>query len=195
MALLCTATNKKLVTFLFWTPTKANYVSKWLDFQKKLIDTITTSNFYSKFKENNENDMAALFYSRAKSAQQLILTVLPFHPIYFPWLRPFIRSENCWDPYHALAFLSFIFWVTANVCSRCKTLKARHQPESTFLCNGIFLPKFFWPTVRKNCSSNREKTFEIRGWRSRICKIFEITRTIYSNSERSEQSLVTECLF
>ena len=43
--------------------------------------------------------------------------------------------------------------------------------------NGIFLPKSFWPTVRK--------TFEIRGWRPRICKIFEITRMIYSNSERS----------
>ena len=35
--------------------------------------------------------------------------------------------------------------------------------------NGILLPKLFWPTVRKNCSSDRE-----------------ITRTIYSNSERSE---------
>jgi len=40
--------------------------------------------------------------------------------------------------------------------------------------------------VRKNCSSDRE----IRGWRPRICKSFEITRTIYSNSERSEQFLV-----
>ena len=30
------------------------------------------------------------------------------------------------------------------------------------------------------------KTFEIRGWRPRICKLFEITRSIYSNSERSE---------
>ena len=28
-----------------------------------------------------------------------------------------------------------------------------------------------------------------------ICKIFEITRTIYSNSERTEQFLVTECFF
>ena len=37
-----------------------------------------------------------------------------------------------------------------------------------------------------------EKTFEIQGWRPRICKI---TRTIYSNSERSEQFLVTECFF
>ena len=40
-----------------------------------------------------------------------------------------------------------------------------------------------------------EKAFEIRGWRPRICKIFEITWTIYSNSERSEQFLVTECFF
>ena len=37
------------------------------------------------------------------------------------------------------------------------------------------------------------KTFEIRGWR--ICKNFEIARTICSNSERSEQFLVTECFF
>ena len=29
----------------------------------------------------------------------------------------------------------------------------------------------------------------------RIYKNFEITRTIYSNSERSEQFLVTECFF
>ena len=39
------------------------------------------------------------------------------------------------------------------------------------------------------------KTFEIQGWRLRICKIFEITRKIYSNIERSEQFLVTECFF
>jgi hypothetical protein len=37
--------------------------------------------------------------------------------------------------------------------------------------------------VRKNCSCDREK------------KKFEITRTICSNSERSEQFLVTECFF
>ena len=33
------------------------------------------------------------------------------------------------------------------------------------------------------------KTFEIRGWRLRFCKNLEITRTIYSNSERSKQFL------
>ena len=51
--------------------------------------------------------------------------------------------------------------------------------------NGILLPKLFRPTVRRNCSSDGEK----------ICKNFEITRTICSNSERSEQFLVTECFF
>ena len=44
---------------------------------------------------------------------------------------------------------------------------------------------FFSKIVLTYC----EKHFEIRGWRPRICKIFEITRTIYSKSERSEQFL------
>ena len=39
------------------------------------------------------------------------------------------------------------------------------------------------------------KTFESRGRKLRIFKNFDITRTIYSNSERSEQFLVTECFF
>ena len=39
------------------------------------------------------------------------------------------------------------------------------------------------------------KTFKIRGWRPRICKIFQIIRTIYSNRDSSEQLLVAECFF
>ena len=35
----------------------------------------------------------------------------------------------------------------------------------------------------------------IRGWRPRICETFEITSTIYSNSERSEQFLVKQNAF
>ena len=61
--------------------------------------------------------------------------------------------------------------------------------------NGILLLKLFWPTVRKKMFWWSRKTFEIRGWKPRIFKIFEITWTIYSNSERSEQFLVTECFF
>ena len=35
-----------------------------------------------------------------------------------------------------------------------------------FCKNGILLPKLFWPTVRKKCSSDREKIlkFETEGW-------------------------------
>ena len=60
---------------------------------------------------------------------------------------------------------------------------------------GILLPKLFWPTVRKKNVLVIEKNF----WNSRLkaenLQIFEITWTIYSNSERSEQFLVTECFF
>ena len=40
--------------------------------------------------------------------------------------------------------------------------EAKH---SQMLRNGILLPKLFWPTVRKNCSSDREKIlkFEAEG--------------------------------
>ena len=58
---------------------------------------------------------------------------------------------------------------------------------------------FFREMVLLDCEKKMfkwsRKTFEIRGWRLRICKIFEITRSIYSNSERSEHFLVTECFF
>ena len=42
--------------------------------------------------------------------------------------------------------------------------------------NAIFFPKLFCLTVRKNCSSDRENFF----------KFFEITWTIYSKSEKSQ---------
>ena len=41
-------------------------------------------------------------------------------------------------------------------------------------CSDLLWEKSFYWT---------RKTFEIGGWRPRICKNFEITRTIYSNSE------------
>ena len=47
------------------------------------------------------------------------------------------------------------------------------------LNNGILLPKLFRTNVKKKLQPS-------------ICKVFEITKTIYSNSERSEQFLGTE---
>ena len=40
-----------MVIFLFWKLTKTNYVSKWSNFQEKLIEIFTTSIFYLKLKE------------------------------------------------------------------------------------------------------------------------------------------------
>ena len=51
---------------------------------------------------------------------------------------------------------------------------------------GILLPKLFWHTVRKKCSSDWEKLLKFC-WRPRIWNFFEIIKAIYSNSERSEQ--------
>ena len=52
--------------------------------------------------------------------------------------------------------------------------------------NGILLPKLFWPTVRKDCSSDREKLLKFEAEGQEFAKKFEITITIYSSSERSE---------
>ena len=58
-----------------------------------------------------------------------------------------------------------------------------------------FITKLVLTYCEKKMFKWSRKTFEIRGWRPRICKIFEITRTIYSYSERSEKKLVTERFF
>ena len=56
----------------------------------------------------------------------------------------------------------------------------------------VFCYQNFLTYCEKKIVPVSRKTFEIWGWRPRICKFFEITETIYSNSERSEQFLVTE---
>ena len=102
--------------------------------------------------------------------------------------------------------------------------KNRNQTQLQKDRTGILSPKLFWPTVRKNCSSDREKLlkFEAEGrefakkfWptvrkissRDRekllkfeaadgeFAKTLRSLRTIYSKSERSEELLVTECFF
>ena len=47
--------------------------------------------------------------------------------------------------------------------------------------------------MRNKCSSDREKLLKLKVEGRGFGFFFEITRTIYSNSERSEQCLSTEC--
>ena len=53
--------------------------------------------------------------------------------------------------------------------------------------NGNLLPKLFWPTVRKN----REKLLKFEAESQEFSKFLRSLE--HSNSERSEQVLVTEC--
>ena len=50
-------------------------------------------------------------------------------------------------------------------------------------------------TKCEKCLSDQEFFLKVQGWRPRIWKIFEITRTLYSNSERSKQSLKQDSFF
>ena len=49
--------------------------------------------------------------------------------------------------------------------------------------------KLFCPTVRKSCFSDREELLKFEAEGQEFCKIFDITRTIYLNCDRSEQFL------
>ena len=47
---------------------------------------------------------------------------------------------------------------------------------------GILLPKLFWPTVRKNCSSDQEKLLKFEAEGQEFVKILRYL-TFYANSE------------
>ena len=84
--------------------------------------------------------------------------------------KPQIKMEI-----YQIVFSEFLNFTVATRSNYFKD-NIRWRMYPSFLKNGILLPKLFWPTVRKNCSSDRKRTFEIRGWRPRICKNFEITK-------------------
>ena len=58
-----------------------------------------------------------------------------------------------------------------------------------------FVTKIVWTYCKKKLFKWSRTTFEIWGWRARICKVLEITRAIHSDSEKSGQFLVTEGFF
>ena len=87
----------------------------------------------------------------------------------FNFLRRLSIDSDTWKANKSFIILLFFSWRTMVFC---------YQNCSDLL-------------REKNCSRDWEKTFEIRGWGPRICKHFEITRTICSNIKRSEQFLVT----
>ena len=84
--------------------------------------------------------------------------------------------------------------VTYNAMQSC-TVEYFSQNKFNFQKTWYSLTKIVLTYNEKKIDLVIKKNFWIRGWRRRIWKIFEITRKIYSNSESSEQFLVTECFF
>ena len=107
---MLTATNKKLVTFLFWTATKTNYISKYSYFQKKYKKWLIPSPpaISLKFKENNENNTAAQAFLAGFLFQS---TAEPNRPN--SWFRRRCHSTpyNCHG--HHIRFSHFIWKCSA----------------------------------------------------------------------------------
>ena len=113
----------------------------------------------------------------------------------FAWQQTFYSSFIFLPIQFGYLILHYVSWPwkwlmiqgLSNVIKFKGKFKYQFHKASNTEDYSILLPKLFWPTVRK--------CFEIQGWWPRICKRFDITRTIWSNSKRSEQFLITECLF
>ena len=99
---------------------------------------------------------------------------------------------NCDSPFWNYSFFLSIYISCIKWNSRTKTEDKTKLTLKSNYKNGILWPDWFWPNVRKNCSSDQEKLLRLK---AKNFPIFEITRTIYSNSEWLEQFLVTEWFF
>ena len=132
----------------------------------------------------------------------------------FIWHRAFVRNLNPSVPtvlykgtlglpivlgtsksVDAKKYCLTILWVTSTHGTHSNTTLVKWK-WSTSLASGnewYFVTKIVLNYCEKKLFQWFRKTFEIQSWRPRICKIFEIIRTIHSNSKRSEQFLVTKC--
>ena len=91
--------------------------------------------------------------SRAKSAQQLISTVLPFHPLYFPW-EGVKNPANSGDD-------SNLCEIHNNLVAQCACFGSIVQPELYFFFEKLdhhyfnhYHLLFFYPTLFENVLSN-----------------------------------------
>ena len=103
--------------------------------------------------------------------------------------KPLLRLRHFWITH------KFGTYFVLDESVKIKNITLATVKKIVLLKYGILLPKLFWPSVRKNCSSYWETRLKFEAERPRISKLFELTITISLNSERSEQFLETECFF
>ena len=128
-------------------------------------------------------------------------------PLFFTFQHPWLAIED--DPAILLRSLlqtrkSFNFFLMTtlqsslyytNVPLHIRFLKKFHSSFKLFVSNpqfisydkGYLVSEIILTCFEKKLLWGSSKTFEICGWKLQICKTFEITITIYSNSKRSEQ--------
>ena len=97
------------------------------------------------------------------------LKLYNFATFTYDWSRRGVSIEERFVPSQSTGHIiiaNFLWWFNES-----KT-PSRHRFQSVaitriwkdfffYYSNGILLPKLFWPTVRKNCSSDREKLFSL----------------------------------
>ena len=116
--------------------------------------------------------------------------------------RSILAFDKDWKGFRILLFRSWEIFLWAKKCtllifwvSKTRLKKNGVQQTSGKNC---FFHENKWYFITKIVLTYCEKKIVLvieKNWRPRICKNFEITRTIYSNSERSEEFLGTLTFF
>ena len=148
-----------------------------------------------------------IFFSHPSGTQKGVKVIKPFYNLYIIfWTKK--RNYPVKQQAHAKSlavWLSTFFilvwpvWLQFGHCTVVGYLvrympfvvAPGKNPSKKRQIEWYFVTKIVLTYCEKKIVLVIEKNF----WRPRICKIFEITRTIYSNSESSEQFSVTECFF
>ena len=135
-ALLCTATNKKFVTFWLWIATKTNYI-KCSGFPEKLIDTITNSNLYFEFKKTQlkwHGCTSISFYSNRRLSQidpTAVFDIAAIPPPKFSMVRLLAVDWMIMELKIFFRLCFFFFFVPIKHCGEGKVKDSRQNKKDS----------------------------------------------------------------
>ena len=103
----------------------------------------------------------------------------------------FLRNKHPMSQFSIVSFFQNLYMIDYHTVFSVLRIMVISYNANSMNFNAEFLNStrfcFLNCSVRKKMLYWSRKTFQIQGWRPRICKKFEIARTIYSNSEKKEQ--------
>ena len=79
-----------------------------------------------------------------------------------------LKYNSAWQSFPSKLQLSSFMMLSSHFPLFSNSTLAHSVTMIKFEKSGTLLPKLFWPTARKNCSSDQEKLlkFEAEGWES-----------------------------